>query len=281
MITENIDLYAYFGKTRPDGARGYLTAYVQFQSPEYCTGRLRPAMVVIPGGGYAMTSDREREPIALAYLAEGFDCFTLDYSVSPIRFPYQLLEGAMAVAYVRENAQKYNVDPEHIAVIGFSAGGHLAGMLATMSRDEEIVKFLGKSAQFCTPNGAILSYPVITSGESSEVGSIENLSGGNTLIREKISLEKRVDDKSVPAFIWATADDDDVPSENSLLMAFAYRKAGIPFELHIFEHGRHGLSLANEQTGTKKAGCLINDEVAQWFSLSVRWLKKRGFSVKI
>lgn len=281
MITENVDLYAYFGKTRPDGARGYLTAYVQFQSPEFCTGRLRPAMVVIPGGGYAMTSDREREPIALSYLAEGFNCFTLDYSVSPIRFPYQLLEGAMAVAYVRENAQKYNIDPEHIAVIGFSAGGHLAGMLATMNRDEEIVKFLGKSAENCAPNGAILAYPVITSGKSTDGGSINNLSGGNTLIREKVSLENRVDSKSVPAFIWTTVDDDGVPSENSLLMACAYKKTGVPFELHIFEHGCHGLSLANEQTSTKNTDRLINDAVAQWFSLSVKWLKKRGFSVKI
>lgn len=227
-----------------------------------------------------MTSDREREPIALSYLAEGFNCFTLDYSVSPIRYPYQLLEGAMAVAFVRENAQKYNIDPEHIAVIGFSAGGHLAGMLATMSRDEEIVKFIGESAKNCTPNGAILSYPVITSGKSSDGGSINNLSGGNTLVSEKVSLEHRVDSQSVPAFIWTTADDDGVPSENSLLMACAYKEANVPFELHVFEHGCHGLSLANEQTGTKNADRLQNDEVAQWFALSVKWLKKRGFSVK-
>ncbi len=274
MKTERIDLYEYFGIARPNGAEGYLTSYIIERNKEFSAKRFRPAMLVIPGGGYSMVSAREEEPIALYYLSQGFDAFTLKYSVAPIAYPYQLLEGCMAMAYIRESAEKFGIDKEHVSAIGFSAGGHLCGMLATMSKEKEIEEFLGNKVALCRPNAVILSYPVITAGLHSHAGSINNLSAGKEEIIKKISLENSVTEKSSPAFIWTTANDGTVPCENSLLIASAYKKAGVPFELHIFEEGVHGLSLATKEVNTPNEPCEI------WKQASVTWLKNRGFEIK-
>ena len=142
MKTEVIDLYEYFKIKRPENGIGYLYTYVQERFEEFSADRVRPAMVVIPGGGYAMTSDREGEAIAIAYLTKGFNSFVLKYSVKPVAYPYQLIEGCMAIAYVRENAEKLGIDKDLIAAIGFSAGGHLVISLAEFS-STDFLKPLG------------------------------------------------------------------------------------------------------------------------------------------
>ena len=269
MRVITVDLYEHFGVNKPQGARGKLTAYVN----DYRIDRLRPAMLIVPGGGYSFCSEREREPIANYYIAEGFQSFTLDYSVAPVKYPQQLIEGCMAVAYIKENAEKFYVDKNHVATIGFSAGGHLAGMLATIT-DEQVVKdALGDRANLTRPDAVILAYPVITFGEFAHKGSADNLCGDNNDLKEYLSLEKRVDKNSSPAFIWATANDGCVPSENSLMMAMAYKKNNVPFELHVFENGAHGLSLANEEVDA------VNVPVQAWKGACATWLKSRGFEL--
>ncbi|MDY6367910.1 MAG: alpha/beta hydrolase [Clostridia bacterium] len=270
MFFDRVDLYAYFGLERKTNAQGYLNVYIP-DAPEY-KNRVRPAMLVLAGGGYSFTSSREKECVALRYVAEGFAAFTLDYSVAPIRFPAQLIEGAMAMAYIRENTQKLRVIEDKVAVIGFSAGGHLAGMLGTMFNRAEIKTALGQKATLVRPDAMILAYPVITGGEKAHGGSFYNLFGGDDYdMRAELSIEKNVTANSSPAFIWTTMDDDHVPSENSLLMATALKAADVPFELHMFESGHHGLSLATEETGS------VNKAVQKWFALSVTWLTARGF----
>lgn len=277
MKVETIDLYEYFKIERPQGGAGYLTAYIINQSKEFCPNRLRPAMLILPGGGYVFCSDRENEPIAIEFLSKGFNAFALLYSVSPqnnkIRYPYQLIEACMAVAFIRENATKYNISPDHIASVGFSAGGHLCAMLATLYKEKVVKDFLGDKANLCRLDGVVLSYPVISSGEYAHEGSFNALCGDDDELRKYLSLEERVDENSVPAFIWATVDDNAVPSENSMLMAMAYKKAGVPFELHIFESGRHGLSLANEEVIAPNAA------VSKWLDLVNNWLNNRGFKI--
>lgn len=270
MFCDKIDLYKYFGLKRQGDEQGYLNVYLS-EAPNYPT-RMRPAMLVIAGGGYAYVSPREKECVALAYITKGFAAFTLEYSVAPVRFPAQLVEGAMAMAYIRENAIKLGVKSDKVAAIGFSAGGHLTSMLAILSDSAEVKSVLKEKAALVRPDAVILSYPVITSGEKAHRGSFDKLCGAdNAKLQAELSLETRVTANSSPAFIWATADDGAVPSENSLLMALAYKSAGVPFELHIFESGVHGLSLATEETG------YINEPVQKWFSLSVTWLRNRGF----
>ncbi len=279
MITEKIDLYKYFGVKRKEGARGYLTTYIHAVSKEYNEGRIRPAMVVCPGGGYSFCSDRENEPIALKFMVEGYNCFTLDYSIEPFGYPYQLVECAMAVAYVKKNANKLGVNKDCVAVIGFSAGGHLAGSIATLFSDENIAKILKDDKEFARPDAVVLSYPVITTKEQTHGGTAQVVSNGKQDIKEYMSLEDRVTKESVPAFIWATVDDGAVPCENSLMMASAYKKNGVDFELHVFASGVHGLSLCSRETARNDEDELINAPVGKWFDMAVTWLKNRGFKI--
>ena len=274
MQIKTVDLYEYFNVTRPVGALGTLTCYLKQVSQEYCAKRYRPAMLILPGGAYAFRSDREGEPIALEFLTKGFNAFVLNYSTKregDTNYPYQLLEGAMAIAYIRENSEQLFVRTDRVGAVGFSAGGHLCAMLATLTGEKIVSDFLGERAKLSRPDAVILSYSVISSGEYANVGSFDNLTGDNKQLRAYLSLENRVDKNSVPAFIWSTYDDTSVPCENSLLMALAYRKAGVPMELHVFETGYHGISLATKEVNTPFPA----NEC--WIDLAITWLVNRDF----
>lgn len=285
MEIKQIDLYENLGIPRSEGASGgYLICYIHEQAEEFCIGRQRPAMIIAPGGAYCYISQREGEPVALAFLERGYNSFVLKYSIRTAKHPTQLIEGAMAIAYVKSHAAELYVDPDHVAMAGFSAGGHLAAMLATIYADSVVKETLGDSAALARPDAVVLSYPVITSDRHvSHGGSFDNLTGDNKELREYLSLEKRVDKDSVPAFIWCTADDDSVPSPNSMLLAYAYYEARVPFELHIFETGVHGLALANRETTVIGSDWLgmhrIDDRIAEWVDMAAAWLKRRGFEI--
>lgn len=195
-------------------------------------------------------------------------------------FPVPLLEAVMAMIYLRENAAKYGLDPAHLAAIGFSAGGHLAGMLSMLWEEPEIVSVLGDRVKDARPDAVVLSYPVITMGERTHGGTRDVITGGSEVLLQRLSLENRVSKKAAPAFLWHTQEDDCVPVENSLLLASAYRKAGVPFAMHIFEHGPHGLSLVSSETNDQTEYDTQLAPVGKWFSLSLDWLKSRGFAVK-
>lgn len=273
MICSKIDLYKYFNITRPENANGYLNTYVQEKST-FVEDRIRPAMLVIPGGGYSSVSAREKEQVALRFLADGYNAYTLEYSVADsVSYPYQLIEGAMALAYIRENAETQNTDINHVGAIGFSAGGHLTAMLATLHSEEVIKEFLGDKASLCRPDAVVLSYPVITSNEFAHRWSLNRISGGDAKLEKFLSLENRVTENSSPAFIWSTVEDGAVPCENSFLMASAYRKAKVPFELHILTYGHHGLSLATGETNSPLP------YVAKWYGLAKEWLDSLGFKI--
>ena len=276
MNLETIDLYQYFGIEKPDNAGGILTCYTHEISEEYNFNTYRPAMLVLPGGGYEFCSDREAEPIAIEFFAKGFNSFVLDYSTkntSKVEYPYQLIEGCMAIAFIRENFERFRVNIEKVCAVGFSAGGHLCAMLATLTGEKVVGDFLKEKASLCRPDAVILSYPVITWGEFANVPTYDNLCGDREDLKDYLSLQNRVDKNSVPAYIWTTYEDTCVPCENSLYMALAYRKAGVPFELHIFESGEHGASLANKEVKFPVPA------IAVWTDLANTWLKDRGFSI--
>ncbi len=280
MQIERIDLYEYFGIQRKDGAKGYLTAYIHNQSKEFCVGRIRPAMLVFPGGGYEMLSDRENECIAMAYFVKGYNAFVLEYSLVPHTYPTQLIESCMAMAYIRENAEKFYIDKDHVASIGFSAGGHVCSMLAVGWNRKEVFDALKEKASLCRPDAVVLSYAVVTSDVNARQASINNVSGNDEKLAKLNSSEKYVDGSTPPAFIWATANDSVVNYMNSVLFAKACGDNNVPFELHIFEDGLHGLSLATYESVNAKDSPMINDPVSVWFELSVTWLKGKGFEIK-
>ena len=148
-----------------DGSEATFVRYVLDNSEEIDPKRQRPSVLVIPGGGYAMTSDREAEPIAMQFLAAGCNAFVLRYSVAPSVFPTALLEAAEAVQRIRAHADDWHCDPSKIAVIGFSAGGHLAANLATTAGDDTM-RAHGYDPDAVRPNALMLGYPVITSARS-------------------------------------------------------------------------------------------------------------------
>lgn len=276
MTHEKIDLYAESKCSRGDCKKGYLYSYIPHPSQEQ-RPKTRPALIICPGGGYEFCSDREGEPVALRFMTAGFACFVLDYEVNT-PYPTPLLQACMAIKYVREHAARYGIDPAHVAVIGFSAGGHLACSLSTLYADGALL--LNTAEESLRPDAALLCYPVISSQEGIlHEGTHNVISGGDAALREKLSLERRVTPQTPPAFIWHTQTDDCVLVENSLLLAAAYRKAGVPFELHVFEHGRHGLSICNFETGNTDDANSVLPEIAVWVDLALTWLRGRGFQV--
>ena len=258
-----------------DGSVAKFVGYCLDNSEEVVPDRVRPSVLVIPGGGYEMTSDREAEPIAMQFLAAGFNAFVLRYSVKPSVFPVALLEAADAMTMIREHAAEWHVDPDAIAVIGFSAGGHLAASLGVFWKKDFIAQTLGVTSDMVKPNGMILSYPVITSGEFAHTGSFECLLGEdyNDLDKRKEqSLEFQVSKDTPTTFLWHTVTDDCVPVENSLLFFNALRKFEIPVEMHLYPVGGHGLSLANEETSHEDGGC-VQKECQSWIELACKWMQ--------
>ncbi|MBE5743908.1 MAG: alpha/beta hydrolase [Clostridiales bacterium] len=281
MIVKTIDLYEYYGLEKPENAVGKLTQYLPDIFEAVSFTRKRPAMLVLPGGGYEYTSPREGEPIALKYLTKGYCAFVLNYSTKPCKYPTALREAGMAMAYIRENAEEFHVND--VCAIGGSAGGHLCACLATIYADKSL-DFLGDKKSFVKPDACVLLYPVITSGEKTHGGSFENLCGDDKALREYLSLENRVNKDSVPAYIFATLGDTCVPCKNSLLLACAYEKAGVPFSLHILEKGYHGLSV-NDITSDSNARLLEREPSTpenynDWVEQSLVWLKERGIKIE-
>ncbi len=277
----DVDLYKYFNIEKPSGAVGILTCYVQELLTEVYSERKYPAILVIAGGGYSMTSQREKEPIAMKYLSNGYSAFVLNYSVAPLRFPTAFKEAAMAMAYIRDNSKNLNVNKNMVCALGCSAGGHLLGTISTMFKRSEL-DFLGDKKSYVRPDASIFMYPVVSGVDKPHIGSFEKLLGDG--YEEKLndfSIDKNVDKDCPPAFIVSTVADVAVPCKNSLLLASAYEKYGVPFELHIFEKGRHGLSTAERITFNSNDWDNVESTTStnfyKWVEMSLNWLKERGF----
>ena len=153
-----VDLYQSYTVEKPEGAAGTLTCYLQPTTEKVSPRRLRPAVLILPGGGYGHVSPREGEPVALRFLARGWCAFVLEYSVAPLKFPTQLREAAMAMAWIRANAEAFGIDPHALAAMGFSAGGHLCGTLGTLYDCPEVRDIA--PPEVLRPDALGLCYPV-------------------------------------------------------------------------------------------------------------------------
>ena len=252
--------------------------YKEFILKNDTSAERHPCIIVCPGGGYHFTADREAEPIALQFVATGFSAFILHYSVTPARFPCSLIELCYLIKHVREHAEEYQIDPKRIAVIGFSAGGHLTASLGAYWNNPEIQALLDIENDENKPNGLILSYPVITGGEKAHKGSVKNLMGEDYTEQDVMtfSIENHVTEHFPKSFIWHTASDAGVPVENSLYLAAELAKHKVPFELKIYPYGPHGISLANELTYEQKEQ-LIVPRAQSWIREAISFLKEVAF----
>lgn len=260
-----------------DGSSIPMDIYVPHVSKEIDPDIVRPTVVICPGGGYSFTSEREGEPLALRLITNGFNACVVWYRVKPNTFPDEYQDAASAVGYMRTHAEKYHVDPNRIAIMGFSAGGHLAASVGTMWQNEELVRDVGYTSDDVKPNAMVLGYPVITYrySDSRRVtpDCFVNLTDStNEADFEKFSLEKQVTDATPSTFIWSTWDDDTVPIQNSLVFADALQKAGVTCELHIFPHGYHGASLSDCTTDKQEHATI--PEIRIWIDMAMRFLKK-------
>lgn len=255
--------------------KAYLDTYFQEWSVELGMSVQRPCVLVCPGGGYLMTTDREAEPIALAFSANGFQTAILRYPVAPSRFPEALYCLGEAVAWLRAHAGECRINPAQITVAGFSAGGHLAASLGVFWNKDSLWAGTGLEKEAIRPDRLLLGYPVITSGEHAHLNSFDQLLGPDVdgERREEVSLEKHVTCRVPPTFLWHTFEDQIVPVENSLLFAVALRKKRVPFELHVYSEGVHGLALANDLTMDAGGGGVCKS-CEGWLALACDWLRR-------
>lgn len=253
--------------------KAYLSVYLISHSEEINI-RKRPLIIICPGGGYCFVSEREAEMLALQWLALGYHAAVLYYSVEPAVYPTALLELATSVKMMKEHAEEWHIDADKILVEGSSAGGHLAASYGMFWNRKFIAEKLGTSSEMLRPAGMILNYPVITSGEYAHDDSFRSLLAGNyEEMKAEMSLENQVSADTPPAFIWHTNEDGLVPAENSLMLALAMRKQGIPVELHLYAKGGHGLSLSDERTNGMDGFGNVK-ECQSWMALADTWMKE-------
>jgi len=248
-----------------------------------CLLKIRPTILLCPGGGYRSVSLREGEPVALQFNAMGYNVAVLTYSVeNDAQFPQPLCELALAMAFLKKNFEKYCIDPKRIFTCGFSAGGHLALSLGVYWDKEWLAKKVGVENELLRPTAQILGYPVVTDDpEYSHLGSILRATGGLSAeeITDMLALEKHVSENTPPTFLWTTAMDGTVPYKNSLLLANALEKHQIPQEFHLFGWGPHGASLCTPVIQSIKnleksaAASHVNAHNAVWVRLCHEWLQ--------
>ncbi|MET0263537.1 MAG: alpha/beta hydrolase [Rariglobus sp.] len=242
-----------------------LTAFLP--APEKRNGA---TLLILPGGGYGGLADHEGEGYAKWFVTQGVTCYVLQYRLGShgYRHPVMLNDAARALRTVRAWARRDGLDVARIGIIGSSAGGHLASTLLTQFDGGKADSSDPVERESSRPDLGILCYPVISLGEFTHEGSKENLLGKSPsadLVRQ-LSNELQVTAVTPPCFIWHTADDQAVPVENALLFASALRRSGVPFDLHVYEHGNHGLGLPTPA-----------NNAPPWDVDLIYWLKQRRF----
>lgn len=226
----------------------------------------RGCVIICAGGSYRIRAHHEAYPYAEMFNKAGIHAAVLDYRVAPYCYPVQRYDINRAVRYIRFHAKELGVLPDKIAVCGSSAGGHLAVMGAEhfdygLDDGDEIDRVS------CRPDAAIICYGVATLGEYTDWETCENISRHDPELMEKLTGEKNVPDDCPPMFFWHTFGDGAVPVQNALLMGMALKEKNIPYEMHVFPEGGHGMGLATE----------CAPHTAQWGPLCVKWLEYLGF----
>jgi acetyl esterase/lipase len=230
-------------------------------------------VIILPGGGYRTRAAHEGMPVAKKFNELGFHAAVVQYRVSPYTYPAPQKDVMRAVSFMRSNAEKWLIDPDHIAVGGFSAGGHLACCSGTIALDIEHAAGDEADAFSSRPDAVMLFYPVISSDYAiTHVGSFQQLSGQENPDKEFLamtSLENHITEATPPAFLWHTATDGAVNYQNSLRFAQNMWQKGKRAELHIYPEGNHGMGLACDRT-----------DIRTWPELAANFLENCGFPRK-
>lgn len=267
MFTEKLTVYLH---GQPSGA--ILQTYFMDASKELLHSTKGPAVLLMPGGAYRYTSDREAEPVALRLNAMGYQVAVLRYSCAPAAFPQALLETAAAFQLMKDEGTAWNIDPERIFLMGFSAGGHLAASFGIYWNQPLITEYFHRDD--LRPYAQILCYPLITSGEFAHEESMQNLlqeRACDPQARKQVSLELLVHRNVPRTFLWHTYTDPTVSVQNSLLFASALVKQKVLCEFHMYDKGEHGLATAGALS-QRHDGAKLQPECESWMELLHTWM---------
>ena len=279
MEIRKVNLYRHFGMEAQEGAEGILTCFLPAYREEVNESRILPAVLVLPGGGYIMTSAREKESVALGFAVRGFAAFVLEYSVAPAVFPTALREAAMAMVYIRENAEALGIDPNKVAATGFSAGGHLCGTLGMLYDSPEVADI--GDARMIRPDALGLCYPVAVAWGNTHERSFLHLTGTeDKQVWQKFSLDNLVRPDMPPVFLWTTRDDQTVPCRNTLILAQQLEEKGVDFALHVYRQGRHGLAVGNELVYPASQIPPHSWDVPGWLDAEIRFFADCGIRIE-
>ena len=267
-----------------------LATYIPAPSSEYQEDKKTPAVIVCPGGAYQFLSDREGEPIALKFNSEGYAAFVLRYRVGvkgEAVQPKPLFDLGKAMAYVKEHAKEWRIDPDRISICGFSAGGHLCALYAEAWHEPWFLEELGTTKEKLKPYAAILGYPVtdmvlmreINKEHPTELMELTNIAMFGEAEPEEEVLRRyspvyQVNEETVPCFIWHTAEDELVDLRNSLHLAEALYLHKIPVQLFVYPYGMHGLALSNMVTDCGEGS--VREEAEGWFGAMMKFLEVLG-----
>ena len=280
MIHEKLYLYE-------DREDVFLRTYVLEDSPEMLNGKRRPAVLICPGGAYLYCSDRETEPMAVAFNMMGYHAFVLNYSVQEkAKYPTPLVETAKAMLMIREHQEEWLVDTEKIALCGFSAGAHNVALYGGKWNSSKLAEMMQTESEKLRPAAVITGYLLNDLRDVKEEEINEEQKKMLDYYRQSYfgtkhptveamdaaSPSKNVSKDTPPMFLWATFEDTVVPVDNTLTMANALAEAQVPFELHIYESGDHGLALATQATAANTDQ--INSCAGTWLAHVQSWLRK-------
>jgi acetyl esterase/lipase len=285
-----------------------LTSYVYSDSVELLNGKKRGAVLICPGGAYLNCSDREAEPVAFRFASMGYHAFVLRYSTylegkqgfpdlskeasvnEKSIFPNPMRDIAKAMLYIGAHADEWLVDTDKIAICGFSAGAHNCAMYSVYWNDPILTDYFNVRPEQLKPAAAILGYTLsdyvmqkelVNQAQNNFAKPLFDLANlAYTGVKEpddemlhKISPALHVSEATPPTFLWATAQDELVSVQHTISMAQALARKNIPFEMHVFEEGPHGLSLSNQASAGNREQ--IKTDAGKWVELAEQWLYKR------
>lgn len=281
MIIKTLDIFS-------SSEEAHITAYLQ---AGYQDSHIRPAIIICPGGSYHHIGEKESEPAALGFFSEGYNAFVLSYSTGLGRgnLPIPIVQIAKTIAYVRQNAKNWKIDPDNITVCGFSAGGHAAAAFGALWNEKWLQESTGMEAEMFRPNALLLCYPLLdirgfcemhikkdpqtqSYMESIYLNLFAKLNPSEEEL-DRWDIKRLINQNMPPVFLWTTVNDDIVDVSQSIEFVSGLAKYGIPFEYHVFEKGPHALSGADALSGYSKSQIQELGNASRWRKLAIKWLE--------